>query len=96
LQRSFEPSARWGIVTFARRNQVLSPLIAYTVGGLISLDGLAVKVLTLETSTASAVMSPVLATEFDTDVPFCCTGGSDDDVGQRCHGDGLVLPADVV
>jgi predicted permease len=47
----------------------LSPLIAHTAGGLIGLDGLPRKVLTLETSTPSAVMSLVLATEFDTDVP---------------------------
>jgi predicted permease len=45
-------------------------LIAYTVGGLIGLDGLARKVLTLEAATPSAVMSLVLATEFDADVPF--------------------------
>ncbi len=49
---------------------ILAPLIAYAVGGLIGLDGLARKVLTLQAATPSAVMSLVLATEFDTDVPF--------------------------
>lgn len=49
---------------------ILAPLIAYLVGGWIGLDGLARKVLTLESATPSAVMSLVLATEFDADVPF--------------------------
>jgi len=48
----------------------LAPPIAYIVGGLIRLDGLAGKVLTLEVATPSAVMSLELATEFDADVPF--------------------------
>lgn len=74
---------------------ILAPLIAYAVGGLIGLDGLARKVLTLQAATPSAVMSLVLATEFDTDVPFCGAGGSDDDVGQHRDGDGPALLADV-
>jgi len=49
---------------------VLAPLIAYHVGGFVGLRGLARNVLTLECATPSAVMSLVLATEFDTDVDF--------------------------
>ena len=49
---------------------ILAPLIAYIIGGLIGLEGMARKVLTLQSATPSAVMSLVLATEFDTDVPF--------------------------
>jgi len=49
---------------------ILAPLIAYVVGGLIGLQGLARNVLTLECATPTAVMSLVLATEFDTDADF--------------------------
>jgi predicted permease len=49
---------------------VLAPLLAYVLGGLVGLEGLARNVLTLECATPAAVMSLVLATEFDTDVPF--------------------------
>jgi len=67
-RRSSTKTGALVVVTVGRL--ILAPLIAYTVGGLIGLDGLARKVLTLEAATPSAVMSLVLATEFDTDVPF--------------------------
>lgn len=49
---------------------LVAPLLAYVIGGLIGLNPLARRVLTLESATPSAVMSLVLATEFDADVPF--------------------------
>lgn len=49
---------------------LVAPLVAYAVGRLLGLSGLTHDVLVLETATPSAVMSLVLATEFDTDVPF--------------------------
>lgn len=56
------------IAAFARL--VLAPSLAFVIGGLVGLEGLTQKVLTLESATPAAVMSLVLATEFDTDVPF--------------------------
>jgi len=67
-RRSSTKTGALVVVTIGRL--IVAPLIAYVVGGLIGLDGLARKVLTLEAATPSAVMSLVLATEFDTDVPF--------------------------
>jgi hypothetical protein len=49
---------------------VLAPILAYLIGGLFGLNGLARKVVTLEMATPSAVMALVLATEFETDIPF--------------------------
>ncbi|MBN1247186.1 MAG: AEC family transporter [Anaerolineae bacterium] len=49
---------------------VVAPLLAFAIGDLVGLEGLTQKVLTLESATPAAVMSLVLATEFDTDVPF--------------------------
>ncbi|HHE71508.1 MAG TPA: AEC family transporter [Chloroflexi bacterium] len=49
---------------------IVAPLLAYAIGGFIGLNPLARRVLTLESATPSAVMSLVLATEFDTDIPF--------------------------
>ena len=49
---------------------VLAPVIAYLLGGLIGLKGVGRNVLTIEAATPTAVMALVLATEFDTDVPF--------------------------
>lgn len=49
---------------------VLAPVLAYLIGGLVGLNGLARKVVTLEMATPSAVMALVLATEFETDIPF--------------------------
>jgi len=49
---------------------IAAPLIAVLVSSLIGLEGLSQKVVVLETATPVAVMSLVLATEFDTDVPF--------------------------
>lgn len=56
------------VATIARL--IVAPLLAYVLGGVIGLEGLTRKVLTLESATPAAVMSLVLATEFDTDVPF--------------------------
>ena len=47
-----------------------APLIAVLVSALLGLEGLTQKVVVLETATPTAVMSLVLATEFNTDVPF--------------------------
>ncbi len=61
---------RGGLLTVSIGRLVMAPLIAYLVGGLIGMDQLARNVLTLECATPSAVMSLVLATEFETNVPF--------------------------
>jgi hypothetical protein len=57
-----------GVMGFGRL--LLAPVVAYLVGGLIGLEGLSRKVLTLESATPTAVMTLVLATEYETDVPF--------------------------
>jgi hypothetical protein len=49
---------------------ILAPLLAYGIGGLVGLDALSHRVVTLESATPSAVSSLVLATEFDADPSF--------------------------
>jgi malate permease and related proteins len=49
---------------------IVAPLVAYTVAGLIGMNELARKVLTLEAATPTAVMALVLATEYKATVPF--------------------------
>ena len=49
---------------------VVAPLVAYWVAGLIGMNELARKVLTLEAATPTAVMALVLATEYKATVPF--------------------------
>lgn len=57
-----------GVMGFGRL--LLAPIFAYLIGGLVGLNGLSRKVLTLESATPTAVMTMVLATEYETDVPF--------------------------
>ncbi len=49
---------------------ILAPIIAHFAGALIGLETLSRKVVVLESATPSAVMSLVLASEFDSDLPF--------------------------
>jgi hypothetical protein len=49
---------------------MLAPIVAYLIGGVVGLHGLSRKVVTLESATPTAVMTLVLATEYETDVPF--------------------------
>jgi hypothetical protein len=49
---------------------ILAPVLAYVIGGALGLNELGRSVLTLECATPAAVMTLVLATEFETDVPF--------------------------
>ncbi len=49
---------------------IAAPLIAIFVSGLLGMEGMLQKVVILETATPTAVMSMVLATEYETDIPF--------------------------
>ena len=49
---------------------LLAPVVAYMLGGFVGLEGMSRKVVTLESATPTAVMTLVLATEYETDVPF--------------------------
>jgi hypothetical protein len=66
-QRATQPVAL-GVMGVGRL--LLAPVVAYLIGGLVGLNGLSRKVLTLESATPTAVMTLVLATEYETDVPF--------------------------
>ncbi len=66
-QETTQPLAL-GVMGFGRL--LLAPIVAYLVGGLVGLNGLSRKVVTLESATPTAVMTLVLATEYETDVPF--------------------------
>lgn len=70
LEARQQATAPAPLVLVALGRLVLAPLFAYVIGGFVGLGGLTQKVLTLECATPAAVMSLVLATEFDTDVPF--------------------------
>ena len=67
-QRQISQKPALAIAVFTRL--VAAPLIAVIISTLLGLVGLTQKVVILETATPTAVMSLVLATEFDTDVPF--------------------------
>ncbi len=67
-QRQISQKPALAIAVFTRL--VAAPLIAVIISTLLGLEGLTQKVVILETATPTAVMSLVLATEFDTDVPF--------------------------
>ena len=57
-----------GVVTVARL--VLAPALAWLLCGLVGLHGLARDVTVLESAMPTAVVTTILATEFDSDPPF--------------------------
>jgi predicted permease len=57
-----------GIVALARL--VLAPVLAWWIAGAVGLQGLGRDVTVLESATPTAVVTTILATEFDSDPPF--------------------------
>lgn len=57
-----------GVVTVGRL--LVAPALGFAVAGLLGLTGLSQNVFTLESAMPTAVMAIVLATEFDSDLPF--------------------------
>jgi predicted permease len=57
-----------GAVTVLRL--IVAPALAWLFAGLVGLNGLARNVSVLETAMPTAVMTTILATEFDSDAPF--------------------------
>jgi predicted permease len=62
---------RWGVILLAAAFRlVLAPLVAVALAALLGLSGLTHDVSIVESSTPSAVMSGVIATEFGSDAEF--------------------------
>ncbi|MFN2167199.1 MAG: AEC family transporter, partial [Anaerolineae bacterium] len=49
---------------------LLAPALAWAIGWLLGLQGLTLNVVVLESAMPTAVISTILATEFDSDPPF--------------------------
>ncbi len=78
LAETFRSRQRWvhltalGALTVLRL--VIAPALAWLFAGLVGLNGLARDVSVLETAMPTAVMTTILATEFDSDAPFAALG----------------------
>ena len=57
-----------GVATFMRL--IVSPALAFFFAGLVGLSGVARDVSVLQSAMPTAVISTILATEFDSDPPF--------------------------
>jgi len=57
-----------GVVTVTRL--VVAPALAWVLAGLVGLNGLARDITILESAMPTAVITTILATEFDSDPPF--------------------------